>query len=66
MNRKISYIVRQDVPGDELPIRLQVFGEDDNLNPIYLSAGIDLAAALRQIERFSGLDLKYLESLIYN
>lgn len=63
---RISYIVRQDVSGDELPVRLQVFQVGDNINPIRLSAGVDLAAALGQIERFSGLGSEYLESLIYN
>jgi len=66
MTRKISYIVRQDDPGDELPVRLQVFAEGDNLHPIYMSAGIDLDSALNVLERhFSGITREQLTEKIY-
>ena len=64
--KQISYIVRQDVPGDELPVRLQVFAVGDNLHPIYHSAGIDLDSAVDALERhFSGTTREQLIAKIY-
>lgn len=63
---QISYIVRSDVPGDELPVRLQVFAPGDNLNPVRFAAGIGLASAIGNIERWTGLDAEHIEALIYN
>jgi len=66
MAPRISYIVRSDVPGDELPIRLQVFYKGDNLRPAYYAAGIDLDSALNVLERhFSGITREQLTEKIY-
>lgn len=62
---EISYITIQEVPDDDLPVRIRVFSPGNNLVPRFYAAGKDLDGALRRIMNFTGQSMEYLRGKVY-
>lgn len=63
--KEISYIIVKEVPGDELPVRIEAFAPGKNDSASWFGAGQDLDGALSRIMNFTGRDLEYLRSKVY-
>lgn len=63
--KEISYIIVTNVPGDELPVRIEAFSPGRSDSAMWFGAGQTLDHALSRIQNFTGCSLAYMKERIY-